>query len=184
MVCVGVLLDVINRKRLIQLLVRVIILGLMRIGVLDRVDSHGVALMLVAEEDVFVAFAVLATLIGVLNGLDLLFVSEVRDDFASDPQFLVMLHFGVHVHLLDIFLFLLQEQRVILVDGDFVEIQVEPFLLDLLVVDRIHVLAHRGLVRVANLDGLDLLFLGGLELVLLDALLAGRARLVQLRVDG
>ena len=61
--------------------------------------------MLVPLENIFVAFAVLTTLIGILNSLNLLFMSEVGNYFVADSQFLVMLHFGVNVYLFDIFLF-------------------------------------------------------------------------------
>lgn len=98
-------------------------------------------------------------------------MGKVCDDLAADSQFLVVLHLGVDLHLFDVFLFLLQEEHVVLADGDLVEIEVEALLLDLLVVDGIHVLGDRRLVGVSDLDGLDLLLLCGLEL-LLDALLA------------
>lgn len=125
----------------------------------------------------------LTTFIRILDCLNLLFMGEVSDDFASDSQFLVVLHFGVSLNFFNVFLFLLQKFYVVVADGDLVQVEVESFLLDLLVIDGVDILGHGGLVWVADLDGLDLLLLRRLEL-LLHALLARRARLEQLRVDG
>ena len=116
----------------------------MGIRVLDSVDTHWMTQMLYSWEKIFIAFTMLTTLIRILNSLDLLFVSKVGDDFASDSQFLVVLHFGVDIYFFDIFLLLLQKQHgyVVLTDRDLLQIEVEPLLLDLLVIDWVDVLRH------------------------------------------
>ena len=59
------------------------------------------------KENIFVRFTMLTTFVRILDCFNLLFMGEVGDDFASDSQFLVMLHFGVDVYFFDIFLLLL-----------------------------------------------------------------------------